>query len=325
MKAYVISLNEPKKKMEYLKTFDIEPIWFKGVNGNREDITQTDLYKRYINSSYAPRSAIGCALSHIKAWEDFVKRDDKNEEYLMIFEDDVVLEENFKNGVEKALENVPADYDILYLGCFGCIADKHPVYEVSTMLYGKNKRHGIVNQYIAIPEVSYATHAYIISKQGANRLLSLMKGKVDDHIDMLLSSYAASEKINTYVTTPRLAFQTSTDTGISENVKAIHPSIITSLLRHVELDRMAKADYLLTVSIKQFGDYMVNTMSIIFLITGLICAYNQIDIKYLSLFYLLISLPDFQYIKDNKNMRMAIIVNYFLFMTPSLLFTVLRR
>ena len=265
-----------------------------------------------------PKSAIGCALSHINIWKDFIKRGDEDEKYVMIFEDDVILEKNFKQGVLDALKNVPADYDILYLGCFGC--DKNyvsNVYELSTLLYGRNHRKGYVNPYISIPEIAYALHAYILSKKGASKLLSLLKGELDDHIDMKIHSLASVEKINTYVTTPRLAYQTSTDTGQSENIKVIHPSLITSPLRYIELDKMVKGDYIFTVSFRQVGGYIINGMSIIFLICGIICAMMNVKIKNLTLFYLLLSLPDMKHI-HNKNMITAITVNYFLLIFPSL-------
>jgi len=323
MKAYIISLEEPIKKMEYLKTFEINPIWVKGFNGNK-DLTKEESYKSYISSSYVPKSAVGCALSHIKVWKDFIKRDNKDEKYIMIFEDDVVLEKHFKQSVIYSLMNVPINYDILYLGCFGC--DKNNVsnvYEASTLLYGKNKRTGYINSYISIPEIAYALHGYILSKKGASKLLELLKNNVNDHIDMKIHLLASKEKIDSYVTTPRLAYQTSTDTGKSENIKVSHPSLLTLPLRHIELDKMVKGDYIFTVSFRQVGPYIINGMSIIFLLLGLICAFIRIDIKYLTLFYILLSLPDFKYI-DDKKMILTIMVNYLLFVIPSL-FVLLKK
>jgi GR25 family glycosyltransferase involved in LPS biosynthesis len=324
MKAYVISLEDPIKKIEYLKTFGIDPIWVKGLNGNK-DLTKEDLYQSYISSSYVPKSAIGCALSHIKVWKDFIKRDNKDEKYIMIFEDDVVLEENFIQNVIFSLINVPIDYDILYLGCFGC--DKNNVsnvYEASTLFYGKNHRKGYINSYISIPEIAYALHGYILSRKGALKLLELLKGGIDDHIDMKIHLLASTEKIDSYVTTPRLAYQTSTDTGKSENIKAIHPSLLISPLRNIELDKMVKADYIFTVSFRQVGDYIINGMSIIFFLLGILCAFIGIEIKYLTLFYILLSLPDFKHVNDKK-MMVAIMVNYLLFVFPSFLFITLIK
>ena len=310
--------------MEYLKTFGINPKWTRGFNGNK-DLTKEELYKSYISSSYVPKSAIGCALSHIKVWKDFIERDNKNEKYIMVFEDDVVLEENFKQRVIYSLMNVPIDYDILYLGCFGC--DKNNVsnvYEASTLLYGRNYRKGYINDYISIPEIAYALHGYILSKKGASKLMELLRGDINDHIDMKIHLLASNEKINSYVTTPRLAYQTSTDTGKSENIKAIHPSLLIMPLRQIELDKMVKGDYIFTVSFRQVGGYVINGMSIIFLLLGILCAFIGIEIKNLTLFYLILSLPDFKYINDKK-MMFAIMVNYILFILPSLFVLFLNK
>ena len=324
MKAYIISLEEPIKKMEYLKTFEINPIWVRGLNGNK-DLTKEYLYKSYISSSYMPKSAIGCALSHIKVWKDFIKRDNKDEKYIMVFEDDVVLEENFKQRVIYSLMNVPIDYDILYLGCFGC--DKNNVsnvYEASTLLYGKNCRTRYINSYISIPEIAYALHGYILSKKGALKLLELLRDNIDDHIDMKIHLLSSNEHINSYVTTPRLVYQTSTDTGKSENIKAVHPSLLTLSLRNIELDKMVKGDYIVTVSFRQVGGYIINGMSIIFLLLGMLCVFFRVDIKYLTLFYILLSLPDFKNL-DDKKMMLTIMVNYLLFISPSLFVACLNK
>jgi GR25 family glycosyltransferase involved in LPS biosynthesis len=322
MKAYIISLEEPIKKNEYLRTFGIDPVWVKGINGNK-DLSKEKLYNLYVNAPYMPKAAIGCALSHIKIWREFIERDNKDEKYVMIFEDDVVLEENFQQNMINALINVPADYDILYLGCVACDKNKSSIYETSTIFYGKNKRAGYVNPYISIPKMAYGSHAYILSKKGAIKLLELIKGNLDEHIDMKLHSLASNEKINSYVATPRLAYQTSSDTGISDNVKVVHPSIITSYLRNIELDKMVRGDYIVTTSIRQVGGYLINGISLIFLLLGVLCALIGIKIEYLSLFYLILSLPDFKHI-DNKMMT-TIIVNYLLLIFPSLFMLLCKR
>jgi len=301
MKAYIISLENPIKKIKYLNSYGISIEWIKGVNGQAIE-----------NENSIPKGAMGCALSHIKTWKTFMNTDD---EYAIILEDDVVLEDNFLENVNNALMHVPQDYDVLYLGCFGCDPDDvHNFFKLTEFMYGKNKRAAFINEYISIPEFAYATHAYILSRNGAKKLLKLFD-KINNHIDIMLHTFASKNIINTYVTTPRLAYQTSTDTGISENIKTKHPSIVIDMLRNYEIDKMFRGDYIATVSYKQVGPYCINLISFSFLLIGIICKLCKLPIRYLTIFYVILSLPDFQY---KKNL-ITIIVNYFIMILPYLI------
>jgi len=315
MLNYIISLQEPTKKMEYLRSFGLEPIWVEGVNGKAlspEAIQQeTTSYCKYT----CPVSAIGCALAHVKAWREFLM---SGEKYGIIFEDDIILEESFVYGVYNALHHVPDDFDILYLGCFGCDAENvSSVYKMSGIFYGKNERKGRINDFISVPEYAYAAHAYVLSRKGVQKLIYMMEGKIDDHVDMMLHKLASTGQINTYVTTPRLAYQTSTDSTVSENAKSKYPLLLTDMLHKYEIDRMVRADYLSTTAIQQIGPYIINGITIMFLLLGAIAAVFKIPISYLSVCYLLLSVPDL--VQRNPENTNAIVVNHFLFILPSML------
>lgn len=315
MLNYIISLQEPTKKMEYLRSFGLEPIWVEGVNGKAlspEAIQQeTTSYCKYT----CPVSAIGCALAHVKAWREFLM---SGEKYGIIFEDDIILEDSFVYGVYNALHHVPDDFDILYLGCFGCDAENvSSVYKMSGIFYGKNARKGRINDFISVPEYAYAAHAYVLSRKGAQKLIYMMEGKIDDHVDMMLHKLASTGQINTYVTTPRLAYQTSTDSTSSENAKSKYPLLLTDMLHKYEIDRMVRADYLSTTAIQQIGPYIINGITIMFLLLGAIAAVFKIPISYLSICYVLLSLPDL--VQRNPENTNVIVVNYFLFILPSML------
>jgi GR25 family glycosyltransferase involved in LPS biosynthesis len=315
MLNYIISLQEPTKKMEYLRSFGLDPIWVEGVNGKAlspEAIHQeTTSYCKYT----CPVSAIGCALAHVKAWREFLM---SGEKYGIIFEDDIILEDSFVHGVYNALHHVPDDFDILYLGCFGCDAENvSSVYKMSGIFYGKNARKGRINDFISVPEYAYAAHAYVLSRKGAQKLIYMMEGKIDDHVDMMLHKLASTGQINTYVTTPRLAYQTSTDSTVSENAKSKYPLLLTDMLHKYEIDRMVRADYLSTTAIQQIGSYIINGITIMFLLLGAIAAVFKIPISYLSVCYLLLSVPDL--VQRNPENTNAIVVNYFLFILPSML------
>lgn len=315
MLNYIISLQEPTEKMEYLRSFGLTPIWVEGVNGKAltpESIHQeTTSYCKYT----CPVSAIGCALAHVKAWREFLM---SGENYGIIFEDDIILEDSFVDGVHNALHHVPDDFDILYLGCFGCDAENvSSVYKMSGIFYGKNERKGRINDFISIPEYAYAAHAYVLSRKGAQKLIYLLEGKIDDHVDLMLQKFASTGQINSYVTTPRLAYQTSAESTTSENAKSKYPLLLTNMLHKYEIDRTMHADYQVTTAIWQIGPYIINGITIMFLLLGAIAAVFKIPISHLSICYLLLSVPDL--VQRNPENVNAIVVNYFLFVLPSML------
>ena len=91
-KTYVISLNKPDNLLSQIRNYGLDPILVEGVNGKK--LTTKDIKENtnISGSMFAPLSVIGCAMSHIKTWKLFLE---SNAEYGIIFEDDVVFEDNF--------------------------------------------------------------------------------------------------------------------------------------------------------------------------------------------------------------------------------------
>jgi GR25 family glycosyltransferase involved in LPS biosynthesis len=117
--CYVIGLNENLKLLNSLKEKGLKVNCIKGIDGNKCD---EKLIKEQIDplwQNYGPKSAIGCAMSHMKTWMKFLESE---EETCIIFEDDVIFDEyenRFMSEYDKVLKNTPMDFDILYIGCFG--------------------------------------------------------------------------------------------------------------------------------------------------------------------------------------------------------------
>jgi hypothetical protein len=105
----------------------------------------------------------------------------------------------------------------------------------------------------------------------------------------------------------------------SENVKASHPILLTSLLNKVYIDKMVRANYLTCVSFARIGPVDINIISVIFLFIGIILTLSlkKVDVnimKKVTLFYILLSIPDIYYL----NYLETIIFNYILLITPLL-------
>lgn len=319
MKAYMISLNDAKEKIEYLNSFGIEVNLVKGVNGKA--VSNEEINKRVSNTykTFGPKSAIGCAISHMNVWKLFLETE---EEYAIIFEDDVVLEDNFNEKLEVALREVPKDYDILYLGCTGC-DNTQPVNIVKILAsipffpqtFNPDEK---VTDNISRPSVAFATHAYIVSRKGATKLLKYLDGKLSNHIDFSIQKLVLNNKIESYVTTPRIAYQTSSDDTKSESVSSNYPLVLTKILDQIYVEKLFRAKFLFTVSYFRIGNININLITLLFFILGIICMLKNIDIRKITFVFLLFCSPDIVLIK-NRNDIQVILFNYFVLIFPSIL------
>lgn len=172
IKTYAINLDKNIKKFDELnKSFNklgIYPERFKAIYGKDLDKDYIDRithpYVQYtiengrsIDADVANEGSIGCSLSHIKLWEKLLYSD---QDYFLILEDDAFpnYEENLINDINSYLNKVTETdkkWDIIYLG-------------YSKSFINKDNK---INDIYAIKSIIFTTHAYIISKKGAAKLL----------------------------------------------------------------------------------------------------------------------------------------------------------
>ena len=127
-KIYIMTLERSvnrhpvfKKRLEGL---DYEIFW--GVDGQKLDIKKLEEQGLY-NSDKAraikrelklqPRdlslSILGCALSHVGIYKDVVKN---GYEKILIMEDDVTVDKSKNGYLQRAVKELPPDWELLYLG-----------------------------------------------------------------------------------------------------------------------------------------------------------------------------------------------------------------
>lgn len=176
---------------------------------------------------------LGCALSHIGVWKR-VRDDDLP--CALVLEDDVELVPGFASKLRAALRQVPDDYDLLYLGCFGLCSPLSsssttddgggigvvdvgaasdaaasmavkPLVIALTFATSRRRRQRVRlgarvgDGSIFVPVFPSGTHCYVISAQGAAKLANTRAGF---HIDTQL---AATPGLNLYACSPPLASQ----------------------------------------------------------------------------------------------------------------------
>lgn len=141
--------------------------------------------------------AIGCALSQMFCFK-YAKQLKLNN--FLFLEDDITVKENFLEEFDKATEQVPDDWDVLYLG--------------GSHLFGQNLEKVTENIYRC--EYTYCVHGVVFRDTVFDRYIQELHNILtpcDVH-------YAESHKeINAYVTCPHLVFQASGYSNIEEQWK----------------------------------------------------------------------------------------------------------
>jgi len=115
-------------------------------------------------------SNIAVYKSHTNLWKYIW---DNNLQYSLIFEDDVIIPDNFLVELEKILGNTPENWDILFFGILRMMAQKTKNPDFHRMLNKKGYNNGL--------------HCYLINKFSTKKLLKLIaKVGAINQIDILL-------------------------------------------------------------------------------------------------------------------------------------------
>lgn len=310
--AYIISLHNPINLLNQISEYNLNPILIEGVDGSKLTNLEINHNTTLLCSMFCPKSVIGIAMSHIKSWKEFIKSKQK---IALFFEDDAVFVNNFRKKLDDAIENTPSDFDILYLGCFGC---NNPINFFTLINNGIiNLNASKINKYVKKPEIAFALHGYALSRKGAIKLINIIEKNINYHIDYILQYLIKNNQINAYSLNKRIVYQTSTDDTMSTNNNNTHPMIITNILSNYYIDTKVKASYMANVTFMRIGDLNLSLFSILFLITGIVLSTTKIDIYKITGVYALLSLPDIYMNPDN----IMILIHYLLLIIPYMIIT----
>jgi len=190
--AYCINLfSRMDKWAECLKEFDKHGLcveWHNGVDGEKI-IYQGDLKK----------GVVGCFMSHKNL---ITEARDSGLETILILEDDVAFDDNLNEKFNEWINEVPNDWDMLYLG------GNHNVREVTKC-----------DDHLMRATNTQTTHAYAIKNTIYDMILDRLE-TLDLDVDVVYTEI--QKKCNAYCFTPRLAWQ--------------RPSISDIWKRHVDYD-----------------------------------------------------------------------------------------
>jgi GR25 family glycosyltransferase involved in LPS biosynthesis len=184
-KRNILTRRAKEKLVKDFDDFDTPTIMIKNV----DDVK--DFYKDakikidplgHFGTGWKP-GELGIWASNYKAWENFAKSD---YDYIILMEDDIILGANFNDKLIRYIDDMPDDWDVFtaYIPSFG------------NERYGKNRKELFIGKDdICKVYQSWSCLCYVVSKQGAKKLLKQIQTTVKSPIDNYLFY---SKDINVY-------------------------------------------------------------------------------------------------------------------------------
>lgn len=201
MRTICITLPEkPERRNQAQAHFaerGVNAEFFIGINGQKMGITNTPDHPYMRDRKpgdelfYVGPHCVAIYLSHYMVWNLLAH---SNESHFFILEDDAKFEEGWQAKFDKALQDVPQDFDWLFVGSC-CAKDQ------------RHKRHIKGN----IWDIRYPQcfHAYVLSKKAVNHLLTSMRDCYAP-VDVAVTLHAFSQ-LKVYTLLPRIVEQFNTE------------------------------------------------------------------------------------------------------------------
>lgn len=185
--ALVIALpSEVSRKDKISSELNEQQLSFDVVEAmNAKHLTKQhwDQHATTIGQALTP-VGLAVALSHMKAWKAVV---DRGLQRAIILESDATgFCAKFKQRVIECIKHTPSDYHVLLVGCTFC--DQHYSDYFGAFVYNLlgSRPHLPVNDYVHVPSNFNATHAYVISYEGAKYCLKQFN-QVSFHLDVCMN------------------------------------------------------------------------------------------------------------------------------------------
>ncbi len=184
----------------------------------------------------------------------------------------------FNEYLKNVIEELPEDYDILYLGykdLFRCEAPKDVSYN-----------------YIYKPYYPLLTHAMIISNKGLKKLIKIIK-KIDKHIDWKIGYN--TDKLNIYASKKKIVNQIWINSNNSNLKTKSFPKIINYYLDQVYDCNNIPQSYEYNFQIYKYKNYKITRMTYLIFNFGILANIHK-SILLLCLLYFACDYDRFHFI-----------------------------
>lgn len=225
-KIYVISFKDDTIKKnhisKYLKAYNISFIFIDAVDG-RKDPELLKKYEEYLSWSFDDErshkvegsykkklvvgsGAFGLLESYKKVFTDAIKNKHSN---IMVFEDDILLDNNFNEILQKFLTNI-TKFDLVYLGC-----SQYVWRDINTENIPNTNSY-----YYTAPLIIDGSFAIIYNQKVYNDIIDLIE-RYNAPYDLYLRHITKHK--NSYVIYPNIAIADTTSTsrisGLARNLR----------------------------------------------------------------------------------------------------------
>lgn len=153
------------------------------------------------------------SLKHKYIYKEFLEN--CKEEYLLVFEDDIIFVNNFSNKLNFILNEAHNKFDILLIG--GGVSIKLNETKNNLFTDDINKIHF---QTLGAHPFGYGSDSYIMSRKTVNLAYHhMLSNKIMIPIDWELSYFAFNNKLKTYLLNPYLTYQGSASGEYESSVR----------------------------------------------------------------------------------------------------------
>ena len=174
---------------------------------DREKLSDKDL--KIFDTDKVKLSMCSNISKHINSYRKIVNN---NYKYSLILEDDVILDNKFGYKLEKGLEQLPDDYDMLFIGNCANLHIESSIIKPNQIIYKK----GIEPTSWGGDGGTRCTDSYLISKKCAKKLIyyisNLKEGAIQMPSDWWLNQAIRDLKLEIYWMEPTIVIQ-GTETG----------------------------------------------------------------------------------------------------------------
>jgi len=194
-KMYVINLQKNIKRYnDFIKNAtkaNVNVSRFNATLGIQLQNNDKYIKKYFDNNINLTKPQLGCAISHIRIWEDAVNN---NHDVVIVFEDDAIIPPDFISKINNVFKQLPEDWDMLLLGINSGYCKKYNIGD-NLLQFQKGKQ-----AFIEINKGNWGLFAYVLNIKFAKELLNQkFTNTVDNYIR---DNYYYNNNFKIYLTNP---------------------------------------------------------------------------------------------------------------------------
>ena len=290
MECYCIAMHhEVEKKKAVQADFDSAGLrvqFYDGVNGREPLSKEHEALLSVYGKTVGHPSVVGCSLSHYTLWSQLSKRTTPPK-YTLICESDVTFSSDFVDRLDNCLAETDAPFDVLYVGNKNFFPDDQGLFRrlCAMLLFGNKPRTKQISETRYLPDITLATHCYIVTPEGINKLLTNLKYKLGEHVDQLMLRAGGSLQLQAVF--PPLAHQRSPETSASNIASSDTFPVSLNYAMNKEMPNGFSASYYMNCPIAEIWGFPLNFWTAVFLIIGIIALWYGVPLWYLFIGFII--------------------------------------